>query len=707
MSLEHIKRLFPLIILLLGCSGIVQLKGPLPNILLIVMDTARADHYSCYEYHRPTTPNLDRVAARGLRFTQAISTSAWTLPSHATLFTGMLPLEHGACHQHCWLSNRFPTLAELLRMRGYQTAGFTNNGIIDKAKNLDRGFDVFYAIWADTSAVLENKHSNTEHTNRLVRDYLTECEKDKPFFIFINYMDTHRPYLPPEPFKSKFLPVGYEVDARLASACGKSDSLNLGKFVPNQKDLEGMVAVYDGALNYLDFRIGELLDFLESRNLLDNTLVIITSDHGELLGEYGRYGHGALLNRQLVHIPLILAHPTLIPEPGVREAPVGIADIFHTIVELLDLEGAAPTRGPIRNLFDPHIGEFPCYSLLKVGRLFEGQNRYMRDTHSLWTDGGKRHLIACDEILYEYYNPQMDFEEQNNLCPSMISEEELIEEISAFEDGLIKFVESPEDLRLIREVTVDPQQERVLRALGYIGDEKQPLLAGISEPGEEFHPHVKDHVKTAVFFYRHDSLDLAEKHIRLANIMDPGRLKIEKNLAILLFKKKEYEEAIQLLKRILHRDESNEEMRVLLGKSLFYFGRKDEALKFFQEWVERDPENLDAALSCAAFLMEKGDFEGARQYIFQISKYHTNSLQALQRLVKLCIKYENYPMARELLIVELRETPSSMAMTLLGRVCLEMGRVEEGRGYLEKALEFEDLSPEIRAAIERHLAASQ
>ncbi|HLA38826.1 MAG TPA: sulfatase, partial [Candidatus Glassbacteria bacterium] len=218
--------LFFLAGLLLSCGGRRSLGGPSPNILLIVMDAARADRFGCYGYNRPTTPNIDRLAAEGVRFTQAWSTSSWTLPAHASLFTGLLPDEHKTHCGHAWLVDRIPTLAELLAVKGYRTAGFSNNPYVDRSENLHRGFERFEAVWAN-SAVTDSVHPyDTPHTNRLVEEFIENAHSGAgPFFAFINYMDTHMPYGPPEPYRSMYR-QGEPVDsARLDSLCRYNEML--------------------------------------------------------------------------------------------------------------------------------------------------------------------------------------------------------------------------------------------------------------------------------------------------------------------------------------------------------------------------------------------------------------------------------------------------------------------------------------------------
>ena len=421
----HMSKIYIFIIFIIlalnlgGCSSkpVIDRKRP-PNILLVVLDAARADHFSSYGYHRPTTPNLDQIAGDGVRFTRAVSTSSWTLPSHASLFTGLLPDEHGTRNQHAWLIDRIPTLAELLKGRGYRTACFTNNPILDPVHNLVRGFDVIERVWADSSVITETRPHNTEYTNNLARSFV-EAGEESPFFVFINYMDVHQPYVAPEPYRSMYLDAGREITARIDSACRFSELLDNGTIVLSGKEKADLEAIYDGCLTYLDTRVEDLLQGLREVGVYDSTLIIITSDHGEVFGEKGKYGHGKFLYRPLIHIPLIVRHPALLPASTVRNELVSITDIFHSLADLLDLEGAAATGSPKRDLFSKKIKEAPCYSAFTLGRSPASQIDHRHDTHSLWTPAGLHYIVRGNESI-ECYDLARDFSEKNNLCPTEV-----------------------------------------------------------------------------------------------------------------------------------------------------------------------------------------------------------------------------------------------------------------------------------------------
>ncbi len=695
------KLILPAAVLILGCSRAPRLDSPPPNILLIVMDAARADHFSCYGYHRATTPNIDRVAAEGLRFTQAVSSSSWTLPSHASLFTGLLPCEHETHAQHTWLIDRIPTLAELLKYHGYRTASFSNNPWIDATKNITRGFDISEAIWADTSVVTSEKLHNTEHTNELVRRFLEKSDsKTGPFFVFINYMDVHNPYDPPEPYRSLFLSKDQLVSARIDSVNRDPKLVNKGLLKLSDQDYQTLCDIYDGAFVYLDSKIEELLDYLRGRGLYENTLVIITSDHGEVFGEYGLFTHGALLYRPLVQIPLIIHHRRLTGPAAVRHAPVSITDIFHTIVRLLKIEdSAAPTGAPVSYLLDPGIDNKLCYSELKVDRMGEksglGSEKY--DLRALWT-AESRHYIISGNVSYECYDLTVDSAERNNLYPRQVSKEQIVSEVTAFEARLNVLIEVPQDLRITREIQVDPQHERAMRALGYVGGNEIDQIM----PAMEEHPHVMEHLKTGIFLFRYDSLDAAEQEMRTVIKMSPNNVIARKYLGGILYNQGNYEEAMRMLRSILGKTDMDTKIRLLLAGCLFNLKRLDEALELFRRISDENPDEPNSAVSVVRILLKNKDYGGAEVYLRRAVENNPDNLEVLRMVIGGYLVYGNLARARELLRVEIEKEPTINAYLVLADVCKNMGLIEEARGYWEKSLTM-DLPPNLRAMVRQTL----
>ena len=352
----------------------MQVKQQRPNILMIVMDSVRAANVSCYGYARPTTPSLDALAAAGTRFDQAVSTGCWTLPVHASLFTGLYQSAHGVHISSDALAPDVPTLAEILRDEGYATGCLSNNPYISPATGLARGFDLAEELWRGTHrrirrsrlsrlarwldarggwarplsgglAQLRTWRSRLRRwrnerdggaalTNSRAQGWIEQQRAaGKPFFLFINYMECHEPYQPPSPFRQKFLPRNcsrWHVAA--VSQQKRVDAESNGK--SSHDELEILRGLYDGAVNYLDSKIGELTSFLKARGLLDDTAVIVTSDHGDSLGEHGQIGHRLELYEPLVRVPLVIRYPGRLAAGVTHTDPVELRDLFPTALEL-------------------------------------------------------------------------------------------------------------------------------------------------------------------------------------------------------------------------------------------------------------------------------------------------------------------------------------------------------------------------------------
>jgi arylsulfatase A-like enzyme len=323
-----------------------------PNVLLIILDTVRAMSLGLYGYERPTSPNLARWASTGVTFDRAIVPATWTVPSHGSMFTGRWPREMGGW----WSTSRppSPTLASVLRDRGYRTGGFIGNWYhINRESGLSHGFTHFSDLDRSGEQMLRGSAlvrwlSGRRSIREVIGLYETLGRKDarqvnretlrwirrdtsRPFLAVVNYMDAHSPYLPPEPYMSRFGGRGERAPIVI-------EELNLIEAVdPDRARAE--VAAYDGGLAYLDSQLGSLLDTLKRRGALENTIVIITADHGEELGEHGRWGHAYGLHGEIVHVPLVMFGPGI--PAGVRIShPVSVRNVAATVTDLARVPNA-------------------------------------------------------------------------------------------------------------------------------------------------------------------------------------------------------------------------------------------------------------------------------------------------------------------------------------------------------------------------------
>ncbi len=328
------KRLVMVLVLMLtACTASTVQR---PNVLIVVLDTLRADRVSCYGYDRPTTPHIDALCARGVRFEHAYSTSTWTLPAHASLFTGLFPIRHGATQENVRLGGGPSTLAEILGANGYETFGVSDNPLVGPQTGLDRGFDDFVETWRNASTRDSDpyRHPNLEAVAR----FLADLDPDQPFFAFANYIEIHGPYAPPEPHRSRFLAP--DTDPALMQSALRRDAA--GFYLDSSSIAAPEFAVlndlYDGEVARVDALVGALVDTLERSGHADDTLLVITSDHGENIGDHGHFRHVFSLYGTTVRIPLILVLPGGLRGGEVRSEPVGLVDVFATVLRQCGIE---------------------------------------------------------------------------------------------------------------------------------------------------------------------------------------------------------------------------------------------------------------------------------------------------------------------------------------------------------------------------------
>jgi arylsulfatase A-like enzyme len=350
----------------LGDRRVAHAPSGSPNVLFIVLDTVRAESLSLYGYHRDTSPNLTKLAKRGVRFDRARTAAAWTLPSHASMFTGRWPYELSTRPDRP-LDAAFPTLAEFLRDQGYATAGFVGNTYFcNRWFGLDRGFvhyedvavclveilrssDMGRALISRIAPSIFTRDRPYAHFNRKdattinldMLDWLDGQPKGQPFFAFLNYFDAHDPYI-----SAAEAPRHFGLRPETAhEVAALRDWLHMDKTKLPNRLLQMAIDGYDDGIAYLDDQLGRLFAALDSRGLLDNTLIVITSDHGELHGEHSVYGHGSHLYRPAVNVPLLVVGPARVPRGTTVTLPVSLRDLPSTIVEVLGFDGPAPFPG--------------------------------------------------------------------------------------------------------------------------------------------------------------------------------------------------------------------------------------------------------------------------------------------------------------------------------------------------------------------------
>lgn len=488
-----------------------------PNILIVLWDTVRADRIGCYGYDRDTTPHIDRFADDATLFEYVISPSPWTIPSHASMFTGLFPSAHGADRNNKWLHDDFVTLAETLRDHGYATYMGSANPFASNLDNLAQGFDTAEFSWDDqwkdavdadfqtrtggrfAGPIAEGRRhaAGGRHdasrfafkdagaiVNRAFLQWLDDRDSSRPFFAFLNFMEAHAPLNPSYAERARFMtPEQAEASFDLPQkfAVRWAHSFNVRPY--SAEAIQTIQALYDASLYRLDTLAGELFAALDTRGLKDRTAIIFVSDHGENLNDHHLLGHEYCVYNSLLRVPLIIRYPKRFPPRRVAHGVQSI-DLYPTILELADLAPPHPNQVQGISLLTqldrpapdrPLISEYRTPPDLGVQlvtnaypHLFPASEhaRWKRQLRSIESDGYK--FIWAQDGRYELYNLAVDPAELTNrfeLEP---------QRARTLQDRLENWLESFEHFDSIRRPPVSaanlpPDVLERLESLGYVG----------------------------------------------------------------------------------------------------------------------------------------------------------------------------------------------------------------------------------------------
>ena len=478
-----------------------------PNVLWIVWDTVRADHLGLYGYERDTTPNLDRWAEGARVFEDCLSTAGYTLPSHASMFTGLLPSEHCAHNDHPRLDEEFTTIPELLRSVGYRTYLYSANPHISNSGGFDQGFDLTEHPWSprfreralqivrdklpeeDRSSELRPRFEGYERgegglsawnikaagelAQEAVLAWLGAEDSDRPFFVFVNYMEAHRPLVPPRKYRERMMtPEQVERSFTVDRSWLPTWEYTFGLRDYDDQEIELTRATYDAALAELDELFGNLLAALEESGSLEDTIVVLTSEHGEHLGEQHMLDHQYSVYQPLLRVPLVVHYPERFA-PGRDARPVVSFDLFPTLLELARVEPPAGTPSKAVSLLAPadervRFAEEPAPARVPVTMVLQDHEDWdpapwRRSLRSIVEHDHK--LIRGSDGRSELFDLSTDPRETRNLAgggsPLL---ERLQQTLGTFTESLRTCEPSgapPADLT--------PEQIERLKALGYLG----------------------------------------------------------------------------------------------------------------------------------------------------------------------------------------------------------------------------------------------
>lgn len=435
-----------------------------PNLVLVVLDTARLDRMSLYGYARPTTPALEKLARSSRVYTRAYATAPWTCPSHASMFTGLYPCAHHVT-QESWVMRRgLLTLAEALWERGYETIGLVGNPMLRPSLGFGQGFDRYEEHWRQA------RSRDAEHPSLAAFRALLGAEHRRPFFAFVNFIEPHNPYDSSGEFRGRYADPHGVVDNAWADYF-------TGRRAWSEAELRQLSDAYDEEIAFVDAAVGRILADLETRGLLEKTVVVVTSDHGENLGDHQLLDHVFSVHDSLAHVPLIVRWPAAFGE-GVRDdSSVQLLDLFPTLLGLAGAADRFPSQGvdlagrPPGSIVRPALVEYeyPRQVLRILGEPDASSPRlapYKRGLRAL-RDGDLK-LVLADDGTMRLHDLAADPREERDLAadPAWTATAERMRE--RLRELVLTHATARRDGEGEGDDAVDRETHEKLRSLGYV-----------------------------------------------------------------------------------------------------------------------------------------------------------------------------------------------------------------------------------------------
>jgi len=563
-----------------------QLLGHLPggvhtedlNLLLVTLDTTRADRIHAYGYDAIETPNLDRLAREGVLFEQAVSPAPLTLPAHSSIFTGTFPPAHGVRDNGgFFLDERQTTLAERLQSRGFTTGGFVGAYVLDHKWGVAQGFQTYFDDF-DLSKYQSLSLGSVDRPGNEVADkalaWLDQVGS-KRFFGWVHFYDAHSPYDPPEPFKSRY--AGHP---------------------------------YIGEIAFVDSQLGRLLGYLDAHHLADRTVVVVMGDHGESLGEHGEGTHGFFVYQATMHVPLLIRAP-FDTMAGRRVADtVRSIDILPTALELLGVRPSDPLEGssvvPLMTGAKQELG-LAAYSEAIYPRFHFGWS----DLRAL-TSGRYKFVAAPRPELYDL---QQDPGELHNLYPDRQAlGDRMNQELIALEQRMAKGAAAPKAA-----VEVDPDARARLAALGYVGTfvtALAPDRAGLADPKDKI--QLFNLMTQARETARHDKESDEGLHaLERVVAEDPKVIDAWFMLGNEYYRRRQFTRAIEQFTRALALKPDYDLVVINMANAYRALGRDREAMIGYRRFMELDPKNAQIRYEAAQILIDGGNLDEARRELTQ------------------------------------------------------------------------------------------
>ena len=639
------KRFLALLAVSGGVSGAFWLwatrahPDPRLNVLLITIDTLRADHLGSYGYAPAQTPVLDALAARGLRFAQAATVAPLTLPAHSSLMTGTFPAYHGVRDNGgFYLGEDQVTLAKVLRARAYRTGGFVAAFVLDHRWGIGQGFDRYYDDFDLAKYRLDIGLDAVQRpSSEVVSKAIEWLDQDaaRPFLAWVHLYEPHAPYDPPESIRVRFPPT--------------------------------MIGAYDGEIATADVQVGRLIDHLARAGRLDQTVVVVLGDHGESLGEHGEEQHGFFVYDADIRIPLIIAGP------GVPTRVVGdqvrIVDVMPTVLQLLAVDVPKPVQG--RSLLPLARGE-------RLDQVALSETWYPRH-HYGWSEltsirDGRHHFIAAPRR--ELYDTQVDPGELHDLAAANPSRADALDRAL---HALL--AQTSADRGPAAPRPVDPDVEERLRSLGYVGSSISPRALEDRARGDP-----KD--KIALYnLLKQAGLDSVEgridegiRKVRQTLAADPEIVEAYLMLGNMNAKAKRERESLAAYQKALALDPDNRGAAFNLALGYKTAGRTQAAEAGFERVLALDPRDSKARYQLADIWMQRGEFARAEVALQRAVADNIERPAFQTKLGECYIELKRYDDAERSLLDALKSKPDEPMAHY------DLGLIHEARGEPAKAI---------------------
>jgi arylsulfatase A-like enzyme/Tfp pilus assembly protein PilF len=544
------------------------------NVLLITLDTLRADYVSCYGSKKVSTPAIDALAARGVRFAQAIAQVPLTTPSHASILTGTYPQVHGVRDIGGFvLEKDVPTIASVVGQAGYDTAAFVGSAVLNHHYGLDRGFATYNDQMKAESSVEKLPGVVAEVRGDVVTrrtlDWLDKHHSPSPgkkFFVWAHYYDPHFPYDPPEPYRSRY-----------------------------SRDL------YAGEAAYTDAQVGKLIGWLSEADLLDHTLVVLLADHGESLGEHGEYTHGVFLYDSTVHIPMIVAGPG-IPSGRVVPQQVRSIDVEPTIADLLGLPAGDKTQG-VSLKSSLMEGREPRSNYCYMETLYPKTSHGWSELRGMRTDEWKL-IVAPKPELYRFSDDPV---ETKNVIVGHPADADRLQK------KVWEVAGPPQSLGKLEPKPVDDERRRELDALGYVSSGRAAIYIDMSGPDPKDRVATLGMLERASDAMNHDRWQEGAAMLEKALRSDPTNPLIYKELQACYENSRQFEKMEKTCLLAIKNKAAGDGTYADLGEIYVRRGDLQRAIEYMETAARMNPAKVDNLNNMATAYLHLGQLAEAER----------------------------------------------------------------------------------------------